>query len=127
MTGDDAERLIETFRDRWSVAFRARDFEKIVVLYDDAALFFGSAPELCVGRKAIRDYFHRLPAGIELNDFPVPEVRAVAPNVIVASGFWSFTLDERTLPYRLAWTLVDFAGEWRIVQHHAAARPETAL
>ncbi len=127
MTHDEAMSIVAEARDRWAAAFRARDFAAIVALYDENALFFGSAPDLSVDHAGIRAYFDDLPMGIALTSFPPQQVQAIAPGVIVASGFWTFSLDGETLEFRLSWTLVHRGETWRIAQHHAALKPKAGL
>ncbi len=112
---------------QWAAAFAARDFARLVDLYADDALFFGSAPALCADRVAIRAYFDGLPAGIELVDFPALVARPVGEGAIMASGFWTFALKGERLAFRLSWLLVDRGAGWRILQHHAALKPATKL
>ncbi len=122
-----ASAIVAKMQSAWAAAFTCRDFAGIVEFYDKRALFFGSAPGLCDSPTAIRAYFDALPPGLALTDFPALEVRAISPDVIVASGDWTFALDGARLDFRLAWTLVRCDGHWRIVQHHASRRPEKAL
>jgi uncharacterized protein (TIGR02246 family) len=127
MTNAVASEVVDRIRDQWSTAFNARDFDALVAHYTEDGLFFGSAPELCASHSEIQTYFNNLPLGIALVDFPPMEVRAAAPGVIIASGFWTFDLDGETLDFRLSWTLVEREGRWLIAQHHAGRKPTGRL
>jgi uncharacterized protein (TIGR02246 family) len=127
MTSDKALRIAKNIRDTWLKAFNARAFGELAGLYDDDAMFFGSAPDLHQGRAAIRGYFDALPKGIALVAFPDPRVRVVARDVITTSGFWTFELDGRPLEFRLSWTLVGRDDAWLIAQHHAGLKPPAVL
>ena len=124
---EDAFQIVRDVCGAWAAAFRARDFVALVALYDPDALFFGSAPDLCIGHAAIRAYFEQLPAGIELTEFPPQCVRALAPGVLLTSGFWTFALGGERLEFRLSWTLVERDWGWRIGQHHAGLKPKARL
>jgi uncharacterized protein (TIGR02246 family) len=124
---DGAASIVAAVQAAWAAAFAARDWDALTALYSDDALFFGSAPELRVGRADIRGYFEGLPAEVTLTSFPPMRCRRAAPGVVVANGFWRFAAAGGDLDYRLSWTLVERSGRWRLVQHHAGARPPRAL
>ncbi len=120
---EDPEKIAARVREAWSRAFAARDIEALAALYDEDALFFGSTPDLCLGRDGARAYFSTLPADVVLDDFPAQETRRTGPDTIVAAGCWRFLFGGEARPYRLAWTLARRGGQWLIAAHHASARP----
>ena len=50
----------------------------------------------------------------------MPEVRQVAPDVVVTAGHVVFADGDRPSPYRMTWALVKQDGNWKIAQHHGS-------
>jgi len=109
----------------WEGAFNAYDVDRLVALYTDDALFFGSKPPLYTGSKGVRDYFSNLAPGLKAK-FGQQDVIVVSPDVILDSGFIDFTTaDGRVVPYRFSFTMTRVAGRWRIAQHHTSPVPKS--
>ena len=113
---------VETFLAEWIAAFNAHDLDRHMLLYTDGAMLFGSVDELQKGRENIRGYFGRHPPGVRVTSYPMPEVREVAPDVVVTGGHVDFADGDKPSPYRMTWVLVRQAGNWRIAQHHGSPR-----
>jgi uncharacterized protein (TIGR02246 family) len=111
-------------RAAWAEAFNAADYERVVALYSNDALFYGSTPPLFTGRDGVRSYFSHLPSGLKATMGEHTAVQ-VAPNVVLSSGLVEFTLPSGAVaPYRLTFALVQVNGQWLIAQHHASPVPK---
>ena len=115
-----AERVAADLRARWAQAFAERDAAGLASLYTPGALFFGSRPQLFLGREGVAAYFSGLAPDVVLEEFEPPVVADVAPEVFATAGFWRFRFGALPARYRLTWVVVGRAGNWLIAQHHAA-------
>lgn len=106
----------------WIDAFNAHDLDRHMQLYTEDAILFGSVDELQKGRETIRAYFAGRPAGMRVARYPMPEVREIAPDVLITGGHVDFADGEALSPYRMTWVLVRQDGNWRIAQHHGSPR-----
>ncbi len=113
---------IEALLAEWIAAFNAHDLDRHMKLYDENAMLFGGNDQLHLGRDNIRTYFGGRPAGMRVKSYPMPEVREVAPDVVVTGGHVNFADGETPSPYRMTWVLVRKDGNWRIAQHHGSPR-----
>ena len=52
----------------------------------------------------------------------MPEVREIAPDIVVTGGHVDFADGDQPSPYRMTWVLVKKDGNWRIAQHHGSPR-----
>lgn len=106
----------------WIAAFDAHDLDRHMQLYTEDALLFGSVDELQKGRDRIRTYFGKRPPGIRVAAYPMPEIREIAPDVLITGGHVDFADGDTLSPYRMTWVLVRKDGNWRIAQHHGSPR-----
>jgi uncharacterized protein (TIGR02246 family) len=113
---------VETLLAEWIAAFNAHDLARHMALYTEDAILFGSVDELQRGRDRIRSYFAKRPPGMRVKSYPMPEVREVAPGVVVTGGHVDFANGDQLSPYRVTWVLVRQDGNWRIAQHHGSPR-----
>ena len=113
---------VEALLAEWIAAFNAHDLDRHMKLYTKDAILFGSVDELQKGRDRIKSYFGGRPPGMRVKSYPMPEVREVAPDVVVTGGHVDFADGDSPSPYRMTWVLVKKDGNWRIAQHHGSPR-----
>ncbi|QPF88601.1 nuclear transport factor 2 family protein [Bradyrhizobium commune] len=111
-------------RAQWEQVYNSGDADKFVALYTKDAALFGSTAQLFTGSDGVRTYFSKLPPGIQVK-MGDQQAIAVGSNVLLSSGFASFTLKDGTvIPYRLTLALVKVDGHWLIAQHHGSPAPK---
>jgi uncharacterized protein (TIGR02246 family) len=111
-------------RAQWEQVYNSGDADKFVALYTKDATLFGSTAQLFSGSDGMRAYFSKLPPGIQTK-MGDQQAIAVGSNVLLSSGFVSFTLKDGTvIPYRLTLALVKVDGQWLIAQHHGSPVPK---
>ena len=111
-------------RAQWAQVYNSGDADKFVALYTKDATLFGSTAQLFSGSDGVRAYFSKLPPGIKVK-MGEQQAVAVAPNVLLSSGFAEFMLKDGTaIPYRLTLALVKVDGQWLIAQHHGSPVPK---
>lgn len=113
---------IDAFRDAWVGAFNSHDLDRHMALYRQDAVLFGSIAELVIGRDAIRGYFSRVPASVQVRRYGPLEVRELAPGVVATAAHVDFADGDAPMPYRMTWVLVRDDAGWRIAQHHGSPR-----
>jgi uncharacterized protein (TIGR02246 family) len=112
---------------KWSDAFAKWDIDALAALYTKDALFFGSTPDLYIGQDGVKTYFSKLPTGVfKSATFSDQHFIRLAPNVILAAGFVTFTRETNgqtsQLPFRITLTLLRQGRVWRIASHHASPK-----
>lgn len=111
-------------RAQWEQVFNSGDIDKIVALYTNDALLFGSTAQLFNGSEGVRAYFTKLPSGIQAK-MGDQQAIAVGPNVLLSSGVADFALKNGTvLSFRLTLAMVKVDGKWLIAQHHGSPVPK---
>ena len=111
-------------RAQWEEVYNSGDADKFVALYTKDATLFGSTAQLFTGSDGVRAYYSKLPPGIKAK-MGDQQAIAVGSNVLLSSGFASFTLKDGTvIPYRLTLALVQVGGQWLIAQHHGSPVPK---
>jgi ketosteroid isomerase-like protein len=111
----------------WRSAFNAKDWPALVALYSREILFYGSTPDLLVGTAAVLDYFRALPDDISVEPFAQPVIVPLAPDVATMAMDVRFRLAKELLPFRMTWTIVRIAGDWKIAAHHASRKSGSVL
>jgi uncharacterized protein (TIGR02246 family) len=118
--------VVAQIQRRWSDAFARADIDALASLYTNDALFFGSKPDLYVGRIGVRRYFETLAKGYEAAAFADTSCIELARDLIAAAGFVRFTGErdgERfAILYRVSWTLIRTGDDWKIASHHASPK-----
>ncbi|MBV8848967.1 MAG: nuclear transport factor 2 family protein [Methylobacteriaceae bacterium] len=118
--------IVACVQRRWAEAFARSDSNAMALLYTDDALFFGSMPDLYIGRSGVRHYFTILPKGYKAAAFADTCTVEISRDLIVSAGFVTFTGARDgarfSLVYRMSWTLVRIGVEWRIASHHASPK-----
>jgi uncharacterized protein (TIGR02246 family) len=113
----------------WGRALAEHDPEKILPLYADDAVLWGTlSPTLRADRAALRDYFvtafKALP-GLKVT-FGDQLIR-VYGNTAVDTGYYTFAYSKdgeaKSLPARFSFTYVKHGQQWLIVDHHSSAIP----
>lgn len=111
----------------WAEAFAKRDVERLASLYTHDAAFYGSAPQLFLGREGVRRYFAALSPRFKTARFGTASITVLAPTALAASGPVEFTTVEdgvhTVLPYRMTHVLRLLDGTWLIAAHHASPVP----
>jgi uncharacterized protein (TIGR02246 family) len=113
----------------WGQALGEDDPEKVLPLYSDDAVLWGTlSPTLRADRAALRDYFvtaFRVLPGLKVA-FGDQLIR-VYGNAAVNTGYYTFSYvkdgETKTLPARYSLTYVKNGERWLIVDHHSSAMP----
>ena len=112
----------------WGQALDGDDPEKVLTLYSDDAVLWGTlSPTVRSNRAALQDYF--------VNAFKVlPNLKVafgdqlirVYGNTAINTGYYTFSYGEaKSLPARYSFTYVKNGERWLIVDHHSSAMPST--
>lgn len=117
---------IESLIAEWVDAFNAHDLARHVQLYTEDATLFGSTDDLQQGRAAIRSYFAGRPPGARVHHYPPPVITLIGETAATTAAHVDFADGATLMPYRLTWTLVRQAGNWKIAQHHGSPRSGAA-
>lgn len=116
----------------WGQALGGGDPEKVLPLYADDAVLWGTlSPTVRSDRAAIRDYF--VSAFKALPGLKVAygdQLIRVYGNTAVNTGYYTFSYvkdgETKNLPARYSFTYVKNGERWLIVDHHSSAMPSTA-
>ena len=113
----------------WAAALGEDDPDKVLPLYADDAVFWGTlSPTLRSDRAALRDYFVTalkvLPGlKVAFGDQLIRVYGATAVN----TGYYTFSYvrdgETKSLPARYSFTYVKSGENWLIVDHHSSAMP----
>ncbi|MEH2540132.1 MULTISPECIES: SgcJ/EcaC family oxidoreductase [unclassified Bradyrhizobium] len=116
----------------WGQALGEGDPEKVLPLYSDDAVLWGTlSPTVRSDRAALRDYFvgafKVLPSlKVTFGD----QLIRVYGNAAVNTGYYTFSYvkdgETKTLPARYSFTYVKNGQRWLIVDHHSSAMPSTS-
>lgn len=114
----------------WNAAAQRWDAAALGRTYAEAGCLFGGRPGHSIGRAAITEYFASYD-GVILSgviDARDQHVVSLAPGIVLAQGYveMSFVLapEQKTSSVlRSTLTLVQEAGEWKILQHHFSPTP----
>ena len=112
----------------WGQAIGGGDPEKVLTLYADDAVLWGTlSPTVRSNRAALQDYF--------VNAFKVlpglkvafgDQLIRVYGNTAINTGYYTFSYGEaKSLPARYSFTYVKNGERWLIVDHHSSAMPST--
>ncbi|UPJ51142.1 SgcJ/EcaC family oxidoreductase [Bradyrhizobium sp. 200] len=115
----------------WGQALAEGDPEKVLPLYSDDAVLWGTlSPTLRSDRAALRDYFvgaFKVLPGLKVT-FGDQLIR-VYGNAAVNTGYYTFAYvkdgEAKSLPARYSFTYVKNGERWLIVDHHSSAMPST--
>jgi len=114
---------------RWAQALGEDDPEKVLPLYADDAVLWGTlSPTVRADRAALRDYFvgafKALP-GLKVT-FGEQLIR-VYGTAAVNTGYYTFSYvkdgESKTWPARYSFSFVKNGDRWLIVDHHSSAMP----
>jgi uncharacterized protein (TIGR02246 family) len=113
----------------WAGALGEDDPDKVLPLYSDDAVFWGTlSPKVRADRAAMRDYFvtaFRVLPGLKVT-FGDQLIR-VYGDMAVNTGCYTFSYvkdgETRSLPARYSFTYVKRGGNWLIVDHHSSTMP----
>jgi uncharacterized protein (TIGR02246 family) len=114
---------------RWAAALAENDPEKLVPLYAEDGVLWGTlSPTIRTGPAALRDYF--VGAVKALPNLKVSygeQSIRVYGNAAVNSGYYTFSFvrdgETKTLPARYSFTYVKIDDQWLIVDHHSSTMP----
>lgn len=119
----------ETLRE-WTQAFTASDVARIVALYADDALFFGTRDKtLASGLDPIRTYFEialsrDLPRGARIDE---RHIKVLSEEVVLMTGLDTVTGTRDGQSYasrgRFSFIIQKQGGQWKIVHFHRSALP----
>ena len=114
---------------RWAQALGEDDPERVLPLYADDAVLWGTlSPTVRADRAALRDYFvgafKALP-GLKVT-FGEQLIRVYGTSA-VNTGYYTFSYvkdgESRNWPARYSFTFVRSGDRWLIVDHHSSAMP----
>ena len=115
----------------WGQAIGGGDPEKVLTLYADDAVLWGTlSPTVRSNRAALQDYF--VGAFKVLPNLKVAfgdQLIRVYGNAAINTGYYTFSYvkdgEQKTLPARYSFTYVKNGERWLIVDHHSSAMPST--
>ncbi|XIA63924.1 SgcJ/EcaC family oxidoreductase [Bradyrhizobium sp. TZ2] len=115
----------------WGQALGEDDPEKVLPLYSDDAVLWGTlSPTVRSDRAALRDHFvaaFKVLPGLKVA-FGDQLIR-VYGNAAVNTGYYTFSYvkdgETKSLPARYSFTYVKNGDRWLIVDHHSSAMPST--
>jgi uncharacterized protein (TIGR02246 family) len=120
---------VASFTETWARALGEDDPDKVLPLYADDAVLWGTlSPKVRSDRAALRDYFvtaFKVLPGLKvtLGD----QLIRVYGGTAVNTGYYTFSYvkdgETKTLPARYSFTFVKNGENWRIVDHHSSAMP----
>lgn len=113
----------------WAQALGEDDPEKVLPLYADDAVLWGTlSPTVRADRAGLRDYFvtaFRVLPGLKVA-FGDQLIR-IYGGTAVNTGYYTFSYvkdgETKSLPARYSFTFVRDGGHWLIVDHHSSAMP----
>jgi len=113
----------------WAAALGEDDPDKVLPLYSDDAVFWGTlSPTVRADRAALRDYFvtaFKVLPGLKVA-FGDQLIR-VYGGTAVNTGYYTFSYvkdgETKSLPARYSFTYVKIGNSWLIVDHHSSAMP----
>jgi uncharacterized protein (TIGR02246 family) len=114
---------------RWGAALAENDPDKMVPLYAEDAVLWGTlSPTIRTGPAALReDFVGALKALPGLKVAYGDQMIRVYGNTAVNSGNYTFSFvrdgETRTLPARYSFTYVKIDEQWLIVDHHSSVMP----
>jgi uncharacterized protein (TIGR02246 family) len=115
----------------WGQAIDGANPEKVLTLYSDDAVFWGTlSPTVRSSRAALQDYFvtaFRVLPGLKVA-FGDQLIR-VYGNAAINTGYYTFSYvkdgETKSLPARYSFTFIKSGERWLIVDHHSSAMPST--
>ena len=115
----------------WGQALGGDDPEKVLTLYSDDAVLWGTlSPVVRSDRAALKDYF--VSAFKVLPSLKVAfgdQLIRVYGGTAVNTGYYTFSYvkdgETKSLPARYSFTYVKNGERWLIVDHHSSAMPST--
>jgi uncharacterized protein (TIGR02246 family) len=123
MTGNEGSTSPADAMLRWAECFNTRDPARIVTLYADEALLFGtSKSRLYAGKQQIAEYF----TGASTVQLAEHTIRNLGPDTALSVGTYIFTRmkDGTVTPARFSFVLTRQKNGWMILHHHSSAYPE---
>jgi uncharacterized protein (TIGR02246 family) len=115
----------------WAQALSEDDPDKVLPLYSDDAVLWGTlSPTLRADKAALRDYFvtaFKVLPGLKVT-FGDQVIR-VYGGTAVNTGYYTFSYvkdgETKNFPARYSFTYVKNGDQWLIVDHHSSAMPST--
>jgi uncharacterized protein (TIGR02246 family) len=114
---------------RWAQALGEDDPDKVLPLYTDDAVLWGTlSPTVRADRAALRDYFvGAFKALPELKVTFGEQLIRVYGTAAVNTGYYTFSYvkngETKSWPARYSFTYVKIGAVWLIVDHHSSAMP----
>jgi uncharacterized protein (TIGR02246 family) len=114
---------------RWAQALGEDDPDKVLPLYTDDAVLWGTlSPTVRADRAALRDYFvDAFKALPELKVTFGEQLIRVYGTAAVNTGYYTFSYvkngETKSWPARYSFTYVKNGDVWLIVDHHSSAMP----
>ncbi len=127
------EREIAGLFDRWNTALKSGNAQAVVDLYAaDAVLQPTVSNQVRTTPAEIKDYFEHFLAFKPVGQINYRAIHTLGSNVAVDSGVYTFTLAEadgktRQVQARYTFVYEQVDGQWKILNHHSSAMPETQV
>jgi len=125
------DREIAGLFDRWNAALKTGNAQAVVDLYaPDAVLQPTVSNQVRTTPAEIKDYFEHFLAFKPVGQINFREIHQLGSNVAVDSGVYTFVLTEadgktRQVQARYTFVYEKVEGQWKILNHHSSAMPET--
>lgn len=130
MPTDPAQREVAALYDRWNAALATGNPAAVVALYAPNGILLPTVSnEVRVGPEAIGRYFVDFLKLKPHGTINYREVRVLDDDTALDSGVYTFAITRIGKPaqvqarYTYVYEKVD--GEWKIINHHSSAMPET--
>ena len=128
---DVKDREIAGLFDRWNTALQTGNAQAVVALYAQNALLQPTVSTQVRSTPAqIKNYFEHFLPMKPVGQINYREIRQLGSNVAMDSGVYTFTLTEapgktREVKARYTFVYEQVGGQWKILNHHSSAMPET--
>ncbi|KIH82895.1 SgcJ/EcaC family oxidoreductase [Pseudomonas batumici] len=125
------DREIAGLFDRWNTALQTGNAQAVVDLYaPDAVLQPTVSNKVRTTPAEIKDYFEHFLALKPVGQINYRDIHQLGSNVAMDSGVYTFTLTEangktRQVQARYTFVYEQVEGQWKILNHHSSAMPET--
>jgi uncharacterized protein (TIGR02246 family) len=124
-----ATELAADIEKRWSDFSLAGDIDGLLPMFTEDVVFFGSLPQMFLGREGVRKYLSSVSmSAARAVTFFDRQVRVLTPDVFTTSSlvFFDLELEGKMVRWRfgITWTVIRREGDWKIALHHASPREE---
>lgn len=124
---EEAKKIVNALAGDWTKLGLAGELDRLVDLYANDAMFFGSLPNLFFGQAGVAEYFRTIAlTSLASVRFDWQQATFIEPSVINAGGLVYFgqEIEGELASWRfgISWVLVNSGAGWKIAAHHASPR-----